>query len=163
KVERPEDVVPAWDRALTADGPVLLEFVTDPKVAALPPHVKPSMFKKVVKGLAKGDEDAVGIAETGFTGKVIEFAEKAKERLGDAGLPPIQVSALQGKLLRLLVRSIDARRVLEFGALAGYSAIWMAGGLAEGGRLTTLELDPRHADVARANIAAAGLADVVDV
>jgi pyruvate dehydrogenase (quinone) len=83
KVERPEDVGPAWDRALTADGPVLLEFVTDPQIAALPPHVKPSMFKKVVKGLAKGDEDAVGIAEKGFKGKVAEFAEKAKERLGD--------------------------------------------------------------------------------
>jgi pyruvate dehydrogenase (quinone) len=83
KVDRPEDVGPAWDRALSADGPVLLEFVTDPQVAALPPHVKPSMFKKVVKGLMKGDEDAVGIAEKGTKGKLAEFAEKAKERLGD--------------------------------------------------------------------------------
>jgi pyruvate dehydrogenase (quinone) len=83
KVERPEDVGPAWDRALSADGPVLLEFVTDPQIAALPPHVKPSMFKKVVKGLLKGDEDAVGIAEKGTKGKLAEFAEKAKERLGD--------------------------------------------------------------------------------
>ena len=83
KVDRPEDVGPAWDRALAADGPVLLEFVTDPQVAALPPHVKPSMFKKVMMGLAKGDEDAVGIAEKGFKGKLAEFTEKAKERLGD--------------------------------------------------------------------------------
>ena len=83
KVERPEDVGPAWDRALSADGPVLLEFVTDPQIAALPPHVKPSMLKKVLKGLAKGDEDAVGIAEKGTKGKLAEFAEKAKERLGD--------------------------------------------------------------------------------
>ena len=83
KVDRPEDVGPAWDRALSADGPVLLEFVTDPQIAALPPHVKPSMLKKVVKGLLKGDEDAVGIAEKGTKGKLAEFAEKAKERLGD--------------------------------------------------------------------------------
>ena len=83
KVDRPEDVSRAWDRALSADGPVLLEFVTDPQIAALPPHVKPSMLKKVVKGLLKGDEDAVGIAEKGTKGKLAEFAEKAKERLGD--------------------------------------------------------------------------------
>jgi pyruvate dehydrogenase (quinone) len=83
KVDRPEDVGPAWDRALSADGPVLIEFVTDPQIAALPPHVKPSMFKKVMKGLAKGDEDAVGIATKGTKGKLAEFAEKATERLGD--------------------------------------------------------------------------------
>jgi pyruvate dehydrogenase (quinone) len=81
KVERPEDVASAWDRALAAEGPVLLEFMTDPQVAALPPHVKPSMFKKVMKGLLKGDEDAVGIAEKGFKGKLAEFTEHAKERL----------------------------------------------------------------------------------
>jgi len=83
KVDRPEDVGPAWDRALSADGPVLLEFVTDPQIAALPPHVKPSMLKKVLTGLAKGDEDAVGIAEKGTKGKLAEFVEKARERLGD--------------------------------------------------------------------------------
>jgi pyruvate dehydrogenase (quinone) len=78
KVERPEDVGPAWDRALSAEGPVLLEFVTDPQIASLPPHVKPTMLKKVLKGLAKGDEDAVGIAEKGFKGKVAEFTEHLK-------------------------------------------------------------------------------------
>jgi len=81
KVDRPEDVGTAWDRALAADGPVLLEFVTDPQVAALPPHVKPSMLKKVVGGLSKGDEDAVGIAEKGFKGKLAEFTEHIR---GDA-------------------------------------------------------------------------------
>jgi pyruvate dehydrogenase (quinone) len=81
KVERPDDIGPAWDRALSADGPVLLEFVTDPQIAALPPHVKPAMLKKVVKGLAKGDEDAVGIAEKGFKGKLTEFTEHAKDKL----------------------------------------------------------------------------------
>jgi pyruvate dehydrogenase (quinone) len=83
KVERPEDVGAAWDRALAANGPVLLEFMTDPQIAALPPHVKPEMLKKVVKGLAKGDEDAVGIAEKGFRGKLTEFTEHVKEKLGD--------------------------------------------------------------------------------
>ena len=81
KVDQPEQVGPAWDRALSAGGPVLLEFVTDPQVAALPPHVKPSMFKKVVSGLLKGDEDAVGIAEKGFKGKLSEFTEHAREKL----------------------------------------------------------------------------------
>jgi len=83
KVERPEDVGAAWDRALAATGPVLLEFMTDPQIAALPPHVKPEMLKKVVKGLAKGDEDAVGIAEKGFRGKLSEFTEHVKGKLGD--------------------------------------------------------------------------------
>ena len=87
----------------------------------------------------------------------------ALQRAADAGLPPIQVSPLQGKLLHLLVRSIEARRVLEFGTLAGYSTIWMARGLAEGGKLTTLELDPKHAEVAAANLSAAEVADRVDV
>jgi pyruvate dehydrogenase (quinone) len=75
KVTRPEDVGPAWDRALAARGPVLLEFVTDPQVAALPPHVKPQMLKKTLSGLMKGDEDATGIATKGFKGKFAEFKE----------------------------------------------------------------------------------------
>jgi len=82
KVERPEDVGPAWDRALSASGPVLLEFVTDLSVAALPPHVKPAMMKKVTKALLHGDEDAVGIAEHGVKGKLSELTEHAKEKLG---------------------------------------------------------------------------------
>jgi predicted O-methyltransferase YrrM len=89
--------------------------------------------------------------------------DEALRRAADAGLPPIQVSAMQGKFLQLLVGAVDARRVLEFGTLAGYSAIWIARGLGDGGRLTTLELDPHHADVARANLAAAGLSEKVDV
>ena len=89
--------------------------------------------------------------------------DAALQRAADAGLPPIQVSAMQGKLLHLLVRAIDARRVLEFGTLAGYSAIWMARGLADGGRLTTLEIDPAHAEVAKRNLDDAGVADRVDI
>src|SRR5437763_109235 len=82
KVERPEDVGPAWDRALSAGAPVLLEFVTDPSVAALPPHVRYPMAKKVAKALVHGDEDAKGIAEHGFKGKLTEFTEHAKGKLG---------------------------------------------------------------------------------
>lgn len=87
----------------------------------------------------------------------------ALRRAAEAGLPQIQVSAMQGKLLHLLVRAVEAKRVLEFGTLAGYSAIWIARGLADGGRLTTLEIDPRHAEVAARNLEAAGVADRVDI
>jgi len=80
-----------------------------------------------------------------------------------AGLPAIQVSAPQGKFLHLLARMLGARRILEIGTLGGYSTIWLARGLANGGRLITLEAVPLHASVARANIARAGLAGVVEV
>ena len=80
-----------------------------------------------------------------------------------AGLPPIAVSALQGRFLNLLVRLVGAQRVLEIGTLGGYSAIWMARGLPPGGRLLTLERNPHHAAVARANLERAGLADRVEV
>ncbi len=81
----------------------------------------------------------------------------------DAGLPPIAVTPSQGKLLYLLARSIDARRILEIGTLGGYSAIWLARALPPDGSLVTLESDPRNADVAVANIARAGFAQLVDV
>jgi predicted O-methyltransferase YrrM len=81
----------------------------------------------------------------------------------DAGLPDIAVSANQGKLLQLLARMIGARRVLEIGTLGGYSAIWLARALPADGRLVTIEADPAHADVARANLDRAGLADRVEI
>src|SRR3954469_24103235 len=68
-----------------------------------------------------------------------------------AGLPAINVSPLQGKLLHLLARVQGARNVLEIGTLGGYSAIWLARALPPGGRLVTLEADPKHVEVARAN------------
>ncbi|MBX9795882.1 O-methyltransferase, partial [Sphingomonas sp.] len=80
-----------------------------------------------------------------------------------AGLPPIDVSATQGKMLHLFARSMNARRILEIGTLGGYSTIWLARALGAGGALVTLELEPHHADVARANIARAGLADRVTI
>ncbi len=81
----------------------------------------------------------------------------------EAGLPPINVPANQGKLLHLVARISGARRILEIGTLGGYSTIWLARALPPGGRLTTLEADPRHAEVARRNLARAGLAEVVDI
>lgn len=81
-----------------------------------------------------------------------------------AGLPSIQVSSTQGRFLQLLAQLGGAHRALEVGTLGGFSAIWIARGLTGGDRhLTTLELDPRHAAVARANLERAGLADVVRV
>jgi predicted O-methyltransferase YrrM len=80
-----------------------------------------------------------------------------------AGFPPIQVSPLGGKLLHLLARAIGARRVLEIGTLAGYSAIWMARALPVDGRLVSLELDEARAALARENIARAGLGERVEV
>ena len=80
-----------------------------------------------------------------------------------AGLPEIAVAPNQGKLLNLLARLAGARSILEIGTLGGYSTIWLARALPADGRLITLEADPKHAEVARANIAAAGFADVVDV
>jgi predicted O-methyltransferase YrrM len=83
---------------------------------------------------------------------------------GDAaGLPPIQVSGPQGALLHLLARTVGARRILELGTLAGYSTIWLARALADGGEVVTLEFDPRHADVARQNFIRAGVTDQIDV
>jgi predicted O-methyltransferase YrrM len=80
-----------------------------------------------------------------------------------AGLPPIQVSPLQGKFLHLLAKSHGARRILEVGTLGGYSTIWLARALPSGGRLVTLEVDPRHAEVARANFARAHVEHLVDL
>ncbi|MGH9077063.1 MAG: O-methyltransferase [Acidimicrobiales bacterium] len=80
-----------------------------------------------------------------------------------AGLPPINVTATQGKLLALLATLAGARSILEIGTLGAYSTIWMARALPAGGRLTTLEVEPGHAQVARANLARAGLADRVEV
>ena len=80
-----------------------------------------------------------------------------------AGLPAIAVSAAQGKLLHLLAMSIGAKRILEIGTLGGYSAVWMARALPADGKLVSLEIDPRNAEVASRNIARAGLSDKVEI
>ncbi|MER5744106.1 O-methyltransferase [Streptomyces sp. NPDC002225] len=92
--------------------------------------------------------------------EVLDAAVAASEA---AGLPAIQVAANQGKLLNLLTRLQGARRVLEIGTLGGYSTIWLARALPEGGKVVTLEADPAYAEVARANVGRAGLGQVVEV
>ena len=80
-----------------------------------------------------------------------------------AKLPAIQVSSGQGKFLQLLARILGARNILEIGTLGGYSTIWMARALPEGGKIITLEADPKHADVARKNFARAGVETKVEL
>jgi predicted O-methyltransferase YrrM len=89
--------------------------------------------------------------------------ESALQTSAAAGLRAINVSAAQGKLLFLLAKAIGARRVLELGTLGGYSAIWLARALPQGGRLVTIESDPATAEVARENFQRAGCADVVEL
>lgn len=89
--------------------------------------------------------------------------EAALEANAAAGLPAIDVAPNQGKFLHLLALLKGARRILEIGTLGGYSTIWMARALPTGGRLVTLEVDPKHAKVAQGNIDRAGLAGVVEV
>ncbi|WP_327187686.1 O-methyltransferase [Streptomyces sp. NBC_01334] len=92
-----------------------------------------------------------------------EALRAAGEGSEAAGLPPHQVAPNQGKLLHLIARVQGARNILEIGTLGGYSTLWLARALPEGGRLVTLEADERHAEVAAANIARAGLDAVVDL
>jgi predicted O-methyltransferase YrrM len=80
-----------------------------------------------------------------------------------AGLPPIAVSPAQGKFLHLLARSMRAQNILEIGTLGGYSGLWLARALPANGKLVTLEVDPKHAEVARANFARAGLSDKIEL
>jgi predicted O-methyltransferase YrrM len=89
--------------------------------------------------------------------------ESALEASVAAGLPSISVSPNQGKFLQLLAQLVQAHSILEIGTLGGYSTIWLARGMAAGGRLITLEVDPKHAEVARLNISNAGLEDVVQI
>jgi predicted O-methyltransferase YrrM len=89
--------------------------------------------------------------------------DAALEASNAAGLPPIQVAPNQGKLLQLLAQIQGARNILEIGTLGGYSTIWLARSLPPDGRVVTLEFDPQHAAVARANIANAGFAKLVEL
>ncbi len=91
---------------------------------------------------------------------VLDAAMKAIEA---AGLPSISVAPHEGRLLWILARMLGARNILEIGTLGGYSTIWLARALAPGGRMITLEFSPKHAEVARENIARAGFAEMVEV
>jgi predicted O-methyltransferase YrrM len=101
-----------------------------------------------------------------ITGLVVQpdaALNAAVDATAAAGMPAIAVSAPQGKLLNLLARLASARRILELGTLGGYSTIWMARALPADGQLISLEADPRHAEVARADLAAAGVDRLVEV
>lgn len=89
--------------------------------------------------------------------------DAALEANAAAGLPAIDVSPAQGKMLHLLARAVGARRILEIGTLGGYSTIWLARAVQPEGVVVTCEIDPHHARVAAENVARAGLADTVDV
>jgi predicted O-methyltransferase YrrM len=89
--------------------------------------------------------------------------DAALEASAAAGLPPIQVSASQGKLLHLLALAHGSRRILKVGTLGGYSTLWLARALSSDGHLLTLELEPRHAEVARRNFVRAGVAERIEL
>jgi len=89
--------------------------------------------------------------------------DAALQAAGEEGLPPIHVAPNQGKLLAILAQSISARSILEIGTLAGYSTIWLARALPSGGTLISLEVDPKHAQIARSNLDRAGLGEVAEV
>lgn len=92
-----------------------------------------------------------------------EVLDGALQSSAAAGLPSIQVSPNVGKMLHLMARAIRANRILEIGTLGGYSTIWLARALPAGGRLVTLEYEPKHAEVARENLSRAGLDSVTEV
>ena len=89
--------------------------------------------------------------------------QRARERHGSEDLPAIHISADEGQLLAVLVRAVGARSALEIGTLGGYSGVWIARALPEDGRLTTIECDPHHAEVARQAFAEAGVAHKVEL
>ncbi len=89
--------------------------------------------------------------------------DAALQASSDAGLPAIQVSPAQGKMLHILARAMGAGRILEIGTLGAYSTIWLARALPADGLLVTLEVNPKHAEVARSNLARAGLAHIVEL
>src|SRR5207244_8950161 len=89
--------------------------------------------------------------------------EAAADSAVKAQLPPVSVTPAQGKLLHLMARALGAQRILEIGTLAGYSTIWLVRALPPGGRLITIEANPMHAEIARANIEGARVSDRVDV
>jgi caffeoyl-CoA O-methyltransferase len=92
-----------------------------------------------------------------------DILRAADRSVAESNIPPIAVSANQGKFLQVLAKACNAKKILEVGTLVGYSTIWMARALPKDGKLVTLEFEPRHAKVAKANIERAGLSHMVDI
>jgi predicted O-methyltransferase YrrM len=112
------------------------------------------------------DQDIWTEVDNYFAGSLVPpdpALDSAQQAAAAAEMPAISVSPTEGKLLQILATSVRARSILEIGTLGGYSTILLARGLAPGGRIVTLEKEPKHAGVARANIARAGFADVVEL
>ena len=107
--------------------------------------------------------DRAGDYIVGLFGAEDELLASLREEADRTGLPPIAISADEGRLLQVLLTAINARRVLEVGTLGGYSAICMARSLPPGGRLVSIEINEEHASFARRYIAGAGLSDRVEV
>jgi predicted O-methyltransferase YrrM len=98
-----------------------------------------------------------------LVGEEDEALKAADRSVKDFNIPPISVSANQGKFLQILAKTCNAKKILEIGTLVGYSTIWMARALPKNGKLISLEFEPLHARVAKENIARAGLSNIVDV
>jgi caffeoyl-CoA O-methyltransferase len=98
-----------------------------------------------------------------LVGKEDDVLKEVAHSVEEFDIPPISVSVNQGKFLHVMALAVQAKRILEIGTLAGYSTIWMARALPADGRMISLEFDPKHAEVARKNIARAGLSDRVEV
>lgn len=98
-----------------------------------------------------------------LVGSEDEILKATNDSVNEANIPPISVSANQGKFLQVLAKTCNARNILEIGTLVGYSTIWMARALPKGGKLISLEYEPRHAEVAKRNIDRAGLSNVVEI
>src|ERR1044072_6002677 len=107
--------------------------------------------------------DRAGDYIVGLFGAEDELLASLREEADRTGLPPIAISADEGRLLQVLLTMVGARRVLEVGTLGGYSAIWMARALPPDGSLLSIELDPAHAEFARRYMVRAGVADRVEI
>ena len=112
------------------------------------------------------NEETWSAVDSYITGKLLcpdPALDAALAASNAAGLPEIAVAPNQGMMLQMFARLVNARRILEIGTLGGYSTLWLARALPRGGRLVTLEFDPHHAEVARANFSNAGLAHRIDL
>ena len=107
--------------------------------------------------------DRTGDYIAGLFAREDEVLASLREEADRTGLPPIAISADEGRLLQVLLASVGARRVLEVGTLGGYSAIWMARALPRDGSVVSIEIEPTHADFAQRYVERAGLADRVEI
>lgn len=98
-----------------------------------------------------------------LVGSEDEILKATDNSIMEANIPPISVSANQGKFLQVLAKTCNAKKILEIGTLVGYSTIWMARALPKTGKLISLEFEPLHAQVAKKNVDKAGLSNVVDI